>query len=220
MSEVRELVIHGRWSKFEDSEKGWRSFFIEIEGRQYPVKMSTKKAEIIEKAMAVRDLQATFIGSEKDSDTINPHTSQPYKDRYLNDVKEGFVGEPTGRAQSGSTAGGNAPQQGQALVFDEAALARVEEAGRRKTFSIAWSQAIEMLQHTFSVGEPIAEQFARVQELQRKIVMDVGGQWAMDRDPSWFPEALRPDPDASVTATSEPPPADDRPPPSDDDIPF
>ena len=90
--ETTELVLHGTWSAFED-RGDWRQFEIKVEGKQYPYKLSTKNPEVIEAMMAARDQEATFYGAEQESDKINEHTSKPYMNRYLNDVKLGTEGQ-------------------------------------------------------------------------------------------------------------------------------
>lgn len=88
---------------------GWHSVEINVAGLKYPVKADTKKAEIIEQVNAVGVDIATWIVNEVESDKINPHTSRPYINRYLEGVEPGGVIPPTADARppTTSTASGN-----------------------------------------------------------------------------------------------------------------
>lgn len=208
--ETTEIVLHGKWSAFEDRGE-WRQFEIVVEGKQYPYKLSTKKTEVIEAMMAVRDEEATFYGAEQESDKINERSGKPYMNRYLNDVIAGT----TGQAQlpgSGGGGGGKSPAGGgsESTMTSEDWDAKE----RRRTMSLAWAHTVSSLQHTFSVEEAKDQDkfFARLQAFQRKIYVDICGEFAYPASGSDLPRALQPDPENAVIAGSTPPP--------DDDIPF
>jgi hypothetical protein len=94
MSETKQIVGQCH----EVSEKnGWTTFAVSIVGKQYPVKLSTKKDEIVAAARAVGTQVATWTFTETESDQTNPHTGSPYVNRYLNTVVAGAspaAGEP------------------------------------------------------------------------------------------------------------------------------
>jgi hypothetical protein len=84
------LTITG--SCTEISEKnGWTAFAIDA-GGQWPVKLSTKKEEVIATARGVGGEIAVWTYNEVESDKINEHTGKPFLNRYLYDVE---VGGPT-----------------------------------------------------------------------------------------------------------------------------
>lgn len=252
MSDTHICIIHGT-CKSVTEEHGFTKFSIDV-GRQYPVQLSTKKADIIAKARAVYD--SGNIGSWKYQLSLggpNPHKpGTHFKNRMLEDVREGQHGTPTIHEPELEGSGGGQPQatpqaqpqssgapaaQQQTYTQNDLhpeSVRRIEEAGRRGVHEKAWEIAVECLRPTFTSGEPPEALFARVQTFQRKVATDIGGQWAMDRDPSYLPESLRPNSadepahtgGETTSWSSDPAPSDDwsdhpeaqRPP--DDDIPF
>lgn len=81
------LTITG--SCTEISEKnGWTAFAVDV-GRQYPVKLSTKKDEVIAAGRAAGTALATWTYTEVESDKLNEHTGKPYVNRYLESVDTG-----------------------------------------------------------------------------------------------------------------------------------
>ena len=235
--ETHEIVLHGKWSAFED-RGDWRQFEIIVEGKQYPYKLSTKRAETIEAMMAVRDVEeVTFYGAEQESDKINERAGKPYMNRYLNDVKEGLHDAAIFPGSGGSSSGGSSSSSsssgsggggggggGTYGDYSPEAVARIEEAGRRSYSSKAWAHALTMLNPTFRSDEPVDDLFKRVQALQRRIYVDICGEWGKERDESYFPEQLRGDPQAKAAQVDAPAASGGRDnadePPADDDIPF
>lgn len=73
----------------EISERsGWQTFHID-KGTQYPVKLATKKDEVIAAARAAGGQLAVWTYTEVESDRINEHTNKPYVNRYLESVETG-----------------------------------------------------------------------------------------------------------------------------------
>ncbi|HEY7421436.1 MAG TPA: hypothetical protein VH541_05455 [Gaiellaceae bacterium] len=80
----REIV--GQLVGYESRNNGWMRFAIMEPGRQYAVKVDTKKTDVINAAMALGGQTVVAQIREQQSDTINPHTNQPYTNRYLNQI--------------------------------------------------------------------------------------------------------------------------------------
>lgn len=209
--ETTEIVLHGKWSAFEDRGE-WRQFEIVVEGKQYPYKLSTKKPEVIEAMMAVRDEEATFYGAEQESDKINERSGKPYMNRYLNDVKAGTVGqEALPGTSSGGGGGGKSPAGGSRSGGEDTMTSEDWDAKeRRRTMSLAWAHTLTANAHTFFSDESPDAQFKRLQSYQRKIYVDICGEFAYPKNGSDLPTALRPDPDSDRAPLS----------PADEDIPF
>jgi hypothetical protein len=81
-----ERVIQGVLAGVEPRNNGWRRFAIQEPGRQYPIKVDTKKPEVIDQAMALMGQMVSAAIREQQSDSINPHNNQPYINRYLNEI--------------------------------------------------------------------------------------------------------------------------------------
>lgn len=83
----------------EISERGdWTTFHVDV-GGQYPVKVATKKSEIIELGRAASKSGEAFdwTYNEVESDKINEHTGKPFINRYLESVaRGGSAPKPTG----------------------------------------------------------------------------------------------------------------------------
>ena len=225
MSETVTCLIHG--SCVEVSEKNdWTTFHIDI-GRQYPVKLQTKKEEIIAEARAAGKEPASWkyqfsLGNE------NPRRpGERFKNRYLDAVRPGLVGTPTGEpdldgsggtpaSSSSSTAGGSGPRETDENVD-------WDEKDRRDYSSRAWAQTISAFTHTIKTDEDPKSVFSRLQPFQRLVYADVTGAWGAERAQAYFPDALRGDPAPQTPQNSEPEPEpqdDYDPGPVDDDIPF
>ena len=206
--ETTEIVLHGTWSAFED-RGDWRQFEIKVEGKQYPYKLSTKKPEVIEAMMAARDQEATFYGAEQESDKINEHTGKNFINRYLNDVKLGTEGQAqlpgTGTKP---TAGGIRP--GGTESDSGMTPEQWDQKERRRFMSFAWAHTLTALNPTFRSDEDPDTLFPRLQKFQRKIYVDMCGEFAYPASGADLPPALRPDPDEGRPALTE----------KDDDIPF
>lgn len=95
------LTITGSCSEISE-KNGWTAFAVDV-GRQYPVKLSTKKDEVIAAGRAAGTALATWTYTEVESDRVNEHTGKPYVNRYLESVETGGaapVPHPTGQAAS------------------------------------------------------------------------------------------------------------------------
>jgi hypothetical protein len=96
--------VHGHLVGVEMRQAGWHRFLIQEPGRQYPLKADTKVPEIVEQAMSLMNQQVSAQIREQTSETINPHSGQPYVNRYLNQIAaQGFV--PTTQGQPQPTQG-------------------------------------------------------------------------------------------------------------------
>jgi hypothetical protein len=197
---MSEVVVHGKWSKFEERGE-WRQFEVDVPGKQWPLRLATKRPELITQMMELRDADATFNYTEKESEKLNEKTGKPYVNRYLNAVDAGHIGQQT--APSG---GGIVGERGKEDL-SAAAVARIEEQQRRSFMSYSWGHAIAL--YPLLPTEP-AESFAQMQELQRLIYRDICGEWGMQREPSYLPPALQPEPTSTEPELSE----------RDQDIPF
>jgi len=72
----------------EVSERGeWVTFHVDV-GKQYPVKLATKKAELVELGRAAAKDGGEFVWTynEVESEKINEHTGKPFLNRYLEGV--------------------------------------------------------------------------------------------------------------------------------------
>jgi hypothetical protein len=212
MADTAICYIQGKVQKVEEGSSGWTHFHIDV-GRDYAVKLSTKKEDLIAAARAVRD--SGEVGSWKYQLSLgneNPHRpGERYKNRRLEAVKQGLHGEVTQREPEldGDTSpprstpkptdsgggGGDSQQYTQNDLHPNSVL-RIEESGRRKAWSIAIGQATTQLQHTFRSEEALDDQWKRILERATAIVRMTSGEWAFDRAPEYLPEALRPDPSA------------------------
>lgn len=174
MSDTVEIV--GTLIGIMEKPSGWMQVQIEVPGKQYPVKADTKKAEIIEQARAVGEAVATWTIKEVESENINPNTSKPYINRYLEGVE-------LGGTAADATAGGS-PDQAR---YSEEDIARFEAKERRDYRSRAWAQTLGAFTHTIKVDESVEEVFLRLQPFQRKVYEDVTGLFAYPPDQSDIP---------------------------------
>lgn len=110
----------------EISEKnGWTNFAVLAPGKQYPVKLSTKKEELIAQARAVGDGVATWSYVERESDSVNPHNNQPYVNRWLEGVEAGEQRtEQPAPTAGGSPAGQTSTYEGLAYGDKERSIIR------------------------------------------------------------------------------------------------
>jgi hypothetical protein len=98
----------------EISEKnGWTSFHINV-GSQYPVRLSTKVAAIIEQGRGVGQETATWTFKESQGGENPNKPGTYYTNRYLDKVEAGSVAEPdtasgTGQAPQRPTEGVHEP---------------------------------------------------------------------------------------------------------------
>jgi hypothetical protein len=78
--------VHGILIGVEARNAGWMRFLIQEQGRQYPYKADTKKPEVIQAGMSLMQQPVSANVREQNSAEINPHTGQPYLNRYLNAI--------------------------------------------------------------------------------------------------------------------------------------
>ena len=90
--------IIGTVSGLEQRNGGWVAVAILAPGKEYPVKLSTKKQELIQQAQQMMGQVVTAGYNEAEGNSINPHTGTPYINRYLEAIAYGqvdLVGAPT-----------------------------------------------------------------------------------------------------------------------------
>jgi len=90
--------IIGTVSGLEQRNGGWVAVAILAPGKEYPVKLSTKKTDLIQQAQQMMGQVVTAGYNEAEGNSINPHTGTPYINRYLEAIAFGqvdLVGAPT-----------------------------------------------------------------------------------------------------------------------------
>ena len=83
------LQIVGTLTGIESRNGGWSAIAILEEGNQYPKKLSTKKAELISASVSLMGQLVTAAYNESESNQTNPHTGNPYVNRYLEAITPG-----------------------------------------------------------------------------------------------------------------------------------
>jgi hypothetical protein len=78
-----EKVVTGVVSALEPRSNDWVAVHIMVPGKQYPVKLSTKRPELIGLAQSVVGQNVDALYNEEQGTQINPHNNQPYINRYL-----------------------------------------------------------------------------------------------------------------------------------------
>ena len=86
MSETK--TVTGTLAGIMEKTGDWRELHVAVPGKQYPVKMSTKKEELVQLARAAGENVMEWTYTEQDSGTPNPH--QPGKN-YINRYFEGVT---------------------------------------------------------------------------------------------------------------------------------
>ena len=102
MSDAVTKTVTGQCVEITE-KNGWTSFSINV-GTQYPVRLSTKVAAIIEAARAVGSELATWTYKESQGNENPNKPGTYYMNKYLDKVE-------TGGAAAENTAGGTAPAQ-------------------------------------------------------------------------------------------------------------
>lgn len=106
----------------EISERsGWTTFHIDA-GTKYPLKLATKKTEVVEAARAVGSALTTWTYTEKESETVNEHTGKPYVNRYLEAVSAAL---PDTQPSTGSSTPQDAPRTGLVGADKDRAITRM-----------------------------------------------------------------------------------------------
>jgi hypothetical protein len=77
------LQVTGQLAGIEARNGGWFAVHIQEEGQQWPRKLSTKKPDLLQLAQSLIGQQVTALYNESESTSINPHSGQPYINRYL-----------------------------------------------------------------------------------------------------------------------------------------
>lgn len=103
MSETLTIVgVCGETQRKPGSE--WVNFAIQVPGKDYPVRLSTKKEDLIRQAEAIGDAVATWTYTEHESENINPKNNRPYMNRYLEGVEAGAQSAPPASTSGDSSA--------------------------------------------------------------------------------------------------------------------
>jgi hypothetical protein len=207
------LTVVGKCGGITEKDTGWFDIAVEVTGKQYPVKLSTKSTGILDKVRATRSGIATFYYKEVESTKINPNTNAPYKNRYLEDVEAGAVAGAGAAPASGKSGGGGGDTQ----------MTNADWFAKecRDYRSRAWAQAISALQGHPSLatdeGGDIrspAEIFKFVKPLQRAIYNDIIGD--LEKAAAAPPPSDEPAQEAEAQTTLTGDAGHD----PDDDIPF
>jgi hypothetical protein len=84
---VGDHVVTGTLSGLEARSNGWVRYSITEPNKQYPVKVDTKKPEIINAAAALMGQPVSAMVTVQDSGNPNPHQpGQNFMNRYLNQI--------------------------------------------------------------------------------------------------------------------------------------
>ena len=179
MSEFQYVL--GTFGGIEEKPAGgWKTVKVMRAGKEYPLKMDTKKDDLLDQARAIPAGEiATWKFSESDSGTPNPNRpGSNFINRRFEAVKLGshipeeYGGyEPlaTGNGGSSSSDGGGATAGGKSDVPPE-----VWEAKERRDFrSRSWAHTLSAMAHTIKVEETPGEIFTRLHPLQRLIYLDI-----------------------------------------------
>ncbi len=163
----------------EITEKnGWTAFAVDV-GTQWPIKLSTKLAAIIDAGRAVGGDVATWTYKESQGGENPNKPGTFFTNRYLDKVEPGEAIEyvPV-------TSGGNAP----APVETKAGEPVDWDAKERRDFrSRAWAQTLGAFTHTIKVDEDPKEVFKRLLPFQMLVYSDVVRDLAYDDDSDDIP---------------------------------
>lgn len=158
----------------EISERGdWITFHIDV-GSQYPVRLATKKSEIIEEGRAASRSGAVMAWyyNEVETEKINEKSGKPFINRYLEKVE----------ASNGTSTTTSSTSQG---VDEKMTKADWDNKDRRDYRSRSWAQTISALHQ--KEGETDDAYFLRLQSFQRKVYTDITGTFAYPEDGSDLP---------------------------------
>ena len=78
-----QKVIQGQVTAIEPRANGWAAVSILAPGKQHPVKLSTKRQDLLGEAQQLAWQMVDALYNEEESTNINPHNGQPYVNRYL-----------------------------------------------------------------------------------------------------------------------------------------
>ena len=93
---MSETII-GTCAGITEKPSGWFEFEIMAPGKQYPVRLATKKQELVELARAAHSDTMTWTYNETESDKVNEHTGKPFLNRYLEGVD--FADQPEAKPE-------------------------------------------------------------------------------------------------------------------------
>lgn len=172
MSGERKSVVGTCQAVEQKPGSEWIRFLIEMQGKQYPLRLDTRDEDVIAKAKAVGAGIATWTFNEVESEKINQRSGKPYINRYLEDVVEG--GDPANTSGSSSS-------QGQYTKED---IDRFDEKDRRDFRSRAWAQTLATFEHTVKDDEDPMLVFARLKPFQRVLYEDIVQGLAKEEAPS------------------------------------
>jgi hypothetical protein len=162
MSDEVILTAVGTVQSINKKASGWTEVEVAMPGKQYPLKLATKRDEIIGVVNSLPvGAVATFTYKESDG---NPNPHKPgtyYKNRYLEDVELGATPEAQQAASATSAASGAVSQE-------------VWEAKERRDFrSRSWAHTISAFQHTIKIDEDPTETYRRLSPFQRLVYLDI-----------------------------------------------
>jgi hypothetical protein len=84
---VSALEVIGTCSGIKQKPSGWTDIEIEVPGKNYPVRLSTKDEALILATRSLSGDAGKFTYVERESDKINPNSGKPYVNRYLESVE-------------------------------------------------------------------------------------------------------------------------------------
>lgn len=193
------LTVVGTNGGIEEKPTGWFVVSVLVPGKEWPIKLETKRTALIDAVRSTQGGVSTFSYTERESDRINERSGKPYVNRYLEGVELGGQTQlPTGNTGGGGAA---APAGGNSGTVDWDAKERRDYRSR------AWAQTISAFAHTVRADEPVDAVFGRLWPFQKLVYEDIVRDLAEDH-PSQQAAAAPP-------SQQEPPPQD-----PDDDIPF
>lgn len=205
MSDAEVLTIVGKNDGIKEKQQGWFEVEVSVPGKQYPVRLATKRTALIDGLRATIGQVATFTYTEKDSNRTNPNSGNPYKNRYLESVEAGGVAQaPTAGGSSGG-GGGDA---------DRMSKEDWNAKDRRDFRSRAWAQTISAFAHTVKTEEDAVAVFQRLKPFQEMIYKDIV------RELGDGPPATQPVQQQLVAEADEHAGYESGDHPDDDDIPF
>lgn len=181
---MSEQTITGALDGITEKASGWFEITVAVPGKQYPIKLATKRQELVELARAAGQNVMEWTYNEVESEKINEHTGKPYVNRYFEGVA------PVGSSPPAANAGSSAPRPaggGDAMTKEE--WARKDSAIHRMA---ATKVAADALKHTVP-ADPSSEDLARFVDR----VKTVSYQWWKQAD------AVRAGDDSDVPFLSE-----------------
>jgi hypothetical protein len=159
MSDEQRTVV-GTLTGIMEKPNDWKELHISIPGKEHPVRMSTKKSELVELARAAGDNVMEWTFTEKDSGKPNPHRpGENFKNRWFESVA------PVGTNPAANVSPTTQQQNSDPVDWDA--------KERRDYRSRAWAQTLGAFTHTIKTDEDPKDVFLRLQPFQRKVYEDV-----------------------------------------------